>query len=274
MPDEDFAILTADARLAPVLDYEDAKHAWSRASFSGDPPTVRRRIIDICLRRGIRLTPAMGAQAIAEEVAAQNARQDAGDSTNAGDGNTLRFTVRNEGDLTRACASAREKLNGKGEAMSTEFQSRHNTPQGQSALQQVHDIAARYGAICKKPANLSAAEFVSKHESAKLQEAHDLAVAGGARCNEQGTSPYFNSSQPTLRDPRERARAHVEKRNKQIQGEGGGASKVELSEPSSSDPREKLRASARRYIEKRNRQIEQRKEDIKEGRDPFHWRQR
>ncbi|MET0621459.1 MAG: hypothetical protein ABW250_00625 [Pyrinomonadaceae bacterium] len=280
LPTEIFAIVTPEARLCPLLDASDARNAWARASFTGDPPAVRRRIIDICLKKGIKLTPAMATQAIAEEVAAHSAKQGAGDSTNAAGGNTLRFTVRDEGDLTRACETAREKLKGKGEAI-TEFQSRHNTAQGQAALQQVHDTVARYGAICKKPANLSAAEFVSKHESTKLQEMHDLAVAGGARCNEQGASPFFSGgAQPVLRDPRERAREHAERRNRQIRGESGAAtSQAELSEPTpSTDPqeaaREQARAAARRHIAKRNEQIKQRKKNIEEGREPYFWRQR
>jgi hypothetical protein len=258
----------------PLLDAEDARNAWARASFTGDPAGVRRRIVDICLKKGIRLTPSMATQAIAEEIAAHNAREGADDS------NTLRFTVHNEADLTRACETAREKLKGKGESMSTNFQQRHDTPQGQSALQQIHDTAARHGAVCQKPANLSAAEFVSKHESAKIQEAHDLAVAGGARCNQQGASPFFSGGeQPTLRDPKERARAHVEKRNKLIKGEGAATTQAELSEPKpSSDPqeaaRERARAAARKHIERRNRQIEQEKKNIRDGKSPYWWRGR
>ncbi len=272
LPDEDFAVLKP-VRLSPVLDFEDAKHAWSRASFSNDPLAVRRRVIDICLRKGIKLTPAMGAQAIADEVAAHNASQGAGDSTNS-----MTFKVSSTADVARACEQVKQRLEEK--SMSTQtFQQRHDTPQGQSALQQIHDIAARYGAVCKKPANLSAAEFVSKHESAKLQEAHDLAVSGGAHCNQQGTSPFFSGSQPTLRDPKERAREYAERRNRQIRGEGAATPQAKLSEPASSSDqmeaaRERARAAARKNIEKRNRQIEQRREDIKEGRDPFHWRQR
>jgi hypothetical protein len=283
LPTEIFAIVTPEARLCPLLDASDARNAWARASFTDDPPAVRRRIIDICLRKGIKLTPAMATQAIAEEVAAHSAKQGAGGSTNAADGNTLRFEVHNEGDLTRACETAREKLKEKGESMSTQtFQQRHDTPQGQSALQSIHDTAARAGAVCRKPANLSTAEFVSKHESTKLQEMHDLAVSGGAQCNQQGGgSPYFsNGSQPALRDPRERAREHAEKRNRQIRGESGSATpQAELSEPEPSTDlqeaaREQARAAARRHIERRNRQIEQEKKDIRDGKRPFHWRGR
>lgn len=281
LPDEDFAILTAGARLCPILDFEDAKHAWSRASFSSDPAGVRRRVVSICLRRGIKLTPSMGALAITEELAAHNERQDAGAGTNAASGNTLRFTVHDEGDLTRACETAREKLKGKGESMSTNFQQRHDTDAGRLVLQRIHDETARAGAVCVAPKNLSAsAEFVSKHESAKLQEIHDICLQGGAKCAERGASPFFSGSQPTLRDPRERAREHAAKRNKQIRGESGDATpQAALSEPASSGnameaARERARAAARKHIEKRNRQIEQKKEAIKEGREPFHWRQR
>ena len=120
----------------------------------------------------------------------------------------------------------------------------------------------------------ASAEFISKHESGKIQAIHDLCLEDGAKCAERGASPYFSNTPLTERDPRERAREHAEKRNRQIRGEGGGgAAKAELSEPAPSDPREKARATARQYIEKRNRQIEQRKADIKEGRDPFWWKQ-
>jgi hypothetical protein len=54
---------------------------------------------------------------------------------------------------------------------------RHDTYEGQSAIQMVHDDAARKGAVCNPPAN-----FVSKHESAGLQEVHDITVKHGARC--------------------------------------------------------------------------------------------
>jgi hypothetical protein len=271
LPDEDFAILTAGARLCPVIDFTDAKHAWSRASFSGDPAGVRRRVIDICLKKGIRLTPAMGAQAIAEEVAAHNARQDTGDSTNTTDGNTLRFTVHNEGDLTRACETAREKLNGKGESMSTNFQQRHDTDAGRMVLQRIHDEAARAGAVCVAPKNLSAsAEFISKHESAKIQEIHDICQQGGAKCGERG-SPYFSDAPSAPDDPRERARRHIERRNEQIRSRGATPPKAGVSESASgNDPR----ATSRRYIERRNEQIRRRKADIEEGRDPYHWKQR
>jgi hypothetical protein len=280
LPDEDFAILTQGARLCPVLDHEDAKHAWSRASFSGDPAGVRRRVIDICLKKGIRLTPAMGAQAIAEEVAAHNERQGTEDSTNATDGNTLRFTVRNQKDLARACEATRERLEERDMSTQT-FQQRHDTDAGRMVLQRIHDETARAGAVCVAPKNLSAsAEFISKHESAKLQEIHDICLQGGAKCAERGTSPFFSGSQPTLRDPRERAREHAERRNRQIRGESGAATpQAELSEPApSTDPqeaaREQARAAARRHIERRNRQIEQEKKDIRDGKRPFHWRGR
>lgn len=183
--------------------------------------------------------------------------------------------------MASACETAREKLKGKGESMSTQtFQQRHDTDAGRMVLQRVHDEVARTGAVCVAPKNLSAsAEFISKHESGKIQAIHDLCLEGGAKCAERGSSPYFSGSQPTLRDPRERAREYAERRNKQIRGESAATPQAELSEPTpSSDPQEaaraRARAVARRHVEKRNRQIEQRREDIKEGRDPYHWRQR
>src|ERR1051325_564676 len=97
LADSDFAVLKP-LRLMPLIDAEDARNAWARASFTSDPPAVRRRSIDICLKKGIRLTPARATQAIAEEVAAHNASEGADDNTNAADGNTMRFTVRNQED--------------------------------------------------------------------------------------------------------------------------------------------------------------------------------
>ena len=260
-----------------LLDDADVTKAVFRSNILNEPARtqIRRRIVDVALKKGLRIPPSLAIEEIRREVGDYNARQ--GDSTSAAGANTLRFTVRNEEDLTAACSQARERL--QGENMSAQFQSRHDTPQGQSALQEIHNIAARHGAVCKKPANLSAGEFVSKHESSKLQEAHDLAVSGGARCNEQG-SPFFSSSQPdqpqSEADIRERARQrgrdHAERRNAQMKGE---ARKAELSQAEpTDDPRERARAAARRHIEKRNRVIEKQKEDIAEGRNPFHWRQR
>lgn len=74
-----------------------------------------------------------------------------------------------------------------------EFAKRHDTPQGQRAVQEVHDLAARYGAVCQQ----SNAKMASRHESAGMQKIHDTAVEHGAVCASVGdgrmpTFPYFN----------------------------------------------------------------------------------
>lgn len=55
---------------------------------------------------------------------------------------------------------------------------RHDTFEGQSAMQQLHDHAASNGAICNQPAKMHSA-----HEVSAMQKVHDTTVAHGARCN-------------------------------------------------------------------------------------------
>lgn len=75
---------------------------------------------------------------------------------------------------------------------------RHDTPQGQSAMQHLHDVAAQHGATCKKPT----ADMASKHEASAIQQAHDLAVAHGARCAGigAGVGPAFYSDDGNARE--------------------------------------------------------------------------
>jgi hypothetical protein len=54
---------------------------------------------------------------------------------------------------------------------------RHDTPEGQMVMQDLHDHTARFGAVCSRPA-----EMHSQHEASAIQQAHDLAVQHGARC--------------------------------------------------------------------------------------------
>lgn len=95
---------------------------------------------------------------------------------------------------------------------------RHDTYEGQSALQMIHDDAARKGAVCNPPTDN--AKMHSSHESKALQEIHDLTVKGGAKCaaiqNRNNTiQPYYfsetdkskgskkvpdNEQQPSLKD--------------------------------------------------------------------------
>ncbi len=54
---------------------------------------------------------------------------------------------------------------------------RHNTPHGQMAIQDIHDAAARAGAVCNAPVQMA-----SRHEAKGIQQAHDIAVEHGAQC--------------------------------------------------------------------------------------------
>ena len=59
--------------------------------------------------------------------------------------------------------------------------SRHDTYEGQSHIQAIHDMASRGGAVCNPPA-----DFVSKHEAKGLQAVHDMTVEHGAVCSNVG----------------------------------------------------------------------------------------
>ena len=139
-------------------------------------------------------------------------------------GGALRFDVRSEADIDRACELAKTRL--KEKTMSTNFQNRHDTPEGRNALQQIHDVAARYGAICTSAGKLSA-DFIAKHESAKLQQVHDLCAAGGAKCRAVGDNVFSGGDESGLGDPRELVKSHVAKRNRQVEGQKEKTRKVE-----------------------------------------------
>lgn len=68
-------------------------------------------------------------------------------------------------------------------------QTRHDTADGQSTLQYIHDQAARAGAICdvnnarRSPDDVLPTAFKSQHEAGALQQIHDLATTHGARCS-------------------------------------------------------------------------------------------
>lgn len=55
---------------------------------------------------------------------------------------------------------------------------RHDTWDGQAAMQEMHDHAAKNGAICNAPIKMHSA-----HEVSAMQKVHDTTVAHGARCN-------------------------------------------------------------------------------------------
>lgn len=79
-----------------------------------------------------------------------------------------------------------------GAALFAAFAARHDTPNGQYAIQELHDLAARHGAVCNPPAQMA-----SKHEAKAIQSAHDLAVEHGAQCAAMPKpgmrpAPYFS----------------------------------------------------------------------------------
>lgn len=66
---------------------------------------------------------------------------------------------------------------------------RHNTPAGQMAIQEIHDAAARAGAVCDR----KNAQMSSAHESTALQKIHDVAASHGAKCASGDAPDYARS---------------------------------------------------------------------------------
>jgi hypothetical protein len=73
------------------------------------------------------------------------------------------------------------------------FAKGHQTYEGQSVIQQMHDMAARSGAVCSKGASRSAM-FHSSREVSGIQKMHDMAVEHGAKCSivKSGRSAMFS----------------------------------------------------------------------------------
>lgn len=73
------------------------------------------------------------------------------------------------------------------------------TYDGKWVIQNIHDMAARTGAVCKsnEGEDDSESEFVSAEESTALQAMHDMAVENGAKCHfvdeedDKRHDPYF-----------------------------------------------------------------------------------
>lgn len=59
------------------------------------------------------------------------------------------------------------------------FNARHDTPEGQTAMQHLHDVCAANGAVCSQA---NAVHMHSRHEHKGMQSIHDLAKHHGARC--------------------------------------------------------------------------------------------
>lgn len=72
---------------------------------------------------------------------------------------------------------------------------RHDTPSGRMAMQELHDVAERRGAVCKA----SNAKMASGHESTAIQKVHDLTMEHGAKCSSlqaypPAGFPFFSAS--------------------------------------------------------------------------------
>lgn len=76
-----------------------------------------------------------------------------------------------------------------------DFATRHDTREGQSTLQELHNTAARYGAVCDPPT----ANMASRHEADAMQQIHDITVANGAVCSDANKQPsWYFSEEPTV----------------------------------------------------------------------------
>lgn len=90
------------------------------------------------------------------------------------------------------------------------FAARHDTYSGQGAIQDIHDTAARYGAVCMDPTQNKAA-MQSAHESTALQAVHDMMCEHGAQCSSMGKAssgvmPYMMSREPIVRETDEKGK--------------------------------------------------------------------
>lgn len=71
---------------------------------------------------------------------------------------------------------------------------RHDTYEGQSVMQSMHDMASRSGAICDPENAGRRAYYVSGHESAGMQAMHDTAVEHGAKCSAVGNYSNYSAA--------------------------------------------------------------------------------
>lgn len=82
---------------------------------------------------------------------------------------------------------------------------RHSTPEGQMAMQEMHDTSARRGAVCKA-GNTRQATMASSHEAGALQKIHDLTMEHGAKCSSVYPPSGFPFFSATRRQPRKEGR--------------------------------------------------------------------
>lgn len=76
---------------------------------------------------------------------------------------------------------------------------RHDTMEGQSAIQKIHDVTAARGAVCDDPNSdkkmSRCADFVSKHEQKALQTIHDMTLGDGASCMSYNSEAYYSDEE-------------------------------------------------------------------------------
>lgn len=68
---------------------------------------------------------------------------------------------------------------------------RHDTPDGQKFMQNVHDACSKRGAVCTPPGKSAHA---SKHEASAVQQFHDIACEHGATCQPATSNAGFANS--------------------------------------------------------------------------------
>jgi hypothetical protein len=226
LSDEDFA--DSHHRTYPIIDGEDVKRANWRANFSLDAAGVRRRIAEIAARKDLPVPPSLATfklQALARLVEEEGLNRPAEATVKTPE--KLSFAIRTPEDLACACEEAAQRLAAhqqkkEDNSMSTNFAKKHQTPEGQYILQNIHDQLARSGAVCQKP------QFVAAGERSLFQKLHDDAVEGGAKCNQRGTGLFSESGEQQqdwqnfsgdVESARLAAKKHVERRNEQIRRE-------------------------------------------------------
>lgn len=83
---------------------------------------------------------------------------------------------------------------------------RHNTPEGQTDLQNIHDMTARSGAVCDRgnTAQMSPSSFSSQHEATAMQKIHDVAADHGATCSKGEAPSWVKSAFSRIAHPKEK----------------------------------------------------------------------
>ena len=100
---------------------------------------------------------------------------------------------------------------------------RHNTPEGQMAMQDIHDMSARSGAVCdRKNVTMS-----SQHEMTAVQKIHDIAADHGANCKSGDKPSYYSQKEKTNMTAWEKFVAFCK---------GQGMSDADATELAASDP--------------------------------------